>query len=74
MTINWLGFAAVFGVSLGVVLGLVAMFSLGITGMSRRLVAREAGGSGRAGTVVATLGFTACALVVAFGIYVIVGT
>ncbi|TDP89075.1 hypothetical protein [Labedaea rhizosphaerae] len=72
MHVNWSGLAIVFGVSMGAVLAMVALFSLGIGGMSMRMTAREREASTRPGTVTATIGFAACAAVVAFGVWVII--
>jgi hypothetical protein len=72
MHVNWSGLAVVFGVSFGAVLAMVALFSLGIGGMSMRITARERQASGRPGTVTATVGFVACLAVVAFGVWLIV--
>lgn len=72
MHVNWTGLAVVFGVSLGAVLAMVALFSLGIGGMSMRMTAREQQASTRAGTITATAGFVACAVIVTFGVWLIV--
>lgn len=72
MHVNWSGLAVVFGVSIGAVLAMVALFALGIGGMSMRMTARERQASTTPGTVTAAIGFVACAAVVAFGVWVIV--
>jgi hypothetical protein len=72
MHVNWSGLAIVFGVSLGAVLAMVALFSLGIGGMSMRITAREQQASTRPGTLTATAGFTACGAIVAFGVWLII--
>lgn len=72
MHVNWSGLAIVFGVSLGAVLLMVALFSLGIGGLSMRMTAREQQASTRVGTLTAAAGFVACAAVVVFGVWVIV--
>jgi hypothetical protein len=72
MKVDWAALGAVFGVSIGVVLGLVVLFSVGLRGMSAREAARERGGNGTTATVTAGLSFAACAAVVLFGLYLIV--
>ncbi|ACU34872.1 hypothetical protein KCV87_16000 [Actinosynnema pretiosum subsp. pretiosum] len=72
MKVDWGALGSVFGVSLVVVLGLVALFSAALRGLSAREVAREGGGSGTTGLSVAVTCFAACAAVVLFGIYLIV--
>jgi hypothetical protein len=72
MTVDWSALGVVFAVSLGVVLGVVVLFSLGVRGLSARGAARELGGSATVPTVVAWSCFAACAAVVGFGIYLVV--
>jgi hypothetical protein len=72
MKVDWSALGAVFAVSIGIVLGLVVLFSVGLRGMSAREAARERGGNGVNGTVTAGLSFAACAAVVLFGLYLIV--
>lgn len=72
MKVDWAALGAVFAVSIGVVLGLVVLFSVGLRGLSAREAARESGGNGVSGTITAGLSFTACAVVVLFGLYLIV--
>ena len=72
MHVNWTGLAVVFGVSMGAVLAMVALFSLGIGGMSMRITARANQTSTRLGTITAAVGFVACAAVVGFGVWLIV--
>ncbi|CAM5689085.1 hypothetical protein [Streptomyces hirsutus] len=71
MKIDWAALGSVFGVSLVVTVALVALFTLGITGLSRRERAAAQGQS----TVLAVTGayacFAACAAAVAYGIYLI---
>ncbi|MFC8129073.1 hypothetical protein [Streptomyces sp. NPDC057302] len=81
MNIDWAALGSVFGVSLGVTVALVGLFTLGIVGLSKR----EAAPSGAATTGSATAGgppvaartgayvcFALCAAAVAYGIYLIV--
>ncbi|GHF03914.1 hypothetical protein GCM10014715_70200 [Streptomyces spiralis] len=74
MKIDWAALGSVFGVSLAVTVGLVALFTLGIAGLSRRerTVAQGDGGGALAVTG-AYVCFAACAAAVAYGIYLIVG-
>ena len=72
MKVDWMALGAVFAVSIGVVLGLVVLFSVGLRGVSARETARESGGNGVGGTVTAGFSFAACAAVVLFGLYLIV--
>ena len=72
MKIDWAAIGSVFGVSLGVTVGLVALFTLGITGLSRRERAVTQGSGGGALAVTgAYFCFAACAAVVAYGIHLI---
>lgn len=73
MRVNWSGLLVVFGVSIVAVVAMVALFALGIGGMSMRITARGEGASTRLGTVTATAGFAACAAIVLFGVWIIVG-
>ena len=78
MNIDWGALGQVFVVGIGVTVGVVVLFSLGVNGLSAWAEAAGAqgttgsGGRGSAGLVVAVLCFLACAVVVAYGIYVIV--
>ncbi|MFF4793812.1 MULTISPECIES: hypothetical protein [unclassified Streptomyces] len=73
MKIDWVALGSVFGVSLGVSVGLVALFTLGIAGLSRRERAVAAGHGGGALAVTGAYAcFAACAAAVAYGIYLIV--
>ncbi|MFG2123800.1 hypothetical protein [Streptomyces sp. NPDC048710] len=74
MDIDWSAFGGVFGVSLGITLLTVVLFSLGIaawpggTGEERTRRANRP-----IGTAVAVLCFCACLAVAAYGIALIVG-
>ncbi|MEV0677797.1 hypothetical protein AB0I60_14880 [Actinosynnema sp. NPDC050436] len=72
MKVDWAALGTVFGVSLGVVLGLVVLFSAGLRALSVREDARERGGSAALPTVAASTCLVACVAVVLFGIYLIV--
>ncbi|MEU0743211.1 hypothetical protein [Streptomyces sp. NPDC006134] len=72
MKIDWAALGSVFGVSLVVTVALVALFTLGIAGLSRRERAAAQGGSAALAVTGAYACFTACAAAVAYGIYLIV--
>jgi hypothetical protein len=76
MHVKWGALGDVFLVGLGVTIVVVVLFSLGVNAMAARADALE-GGSATAGkaapaTALAALCFSVCALVVAYGIYLIV--
>ncbi|MEU3844030.1 hypothetical protein AB0E88_28900 [Streptomyces sp. NPDC028635] len=72
MKIDWSALGSVFGVSLVVTVGLVALFTLGIMGLSRRERAQAQGGSAALAVTGAYACFAACAAAVAYGISLIV--
>ncbi|MEU7427283.1 MULTISPECIES: hypothetical protein [unclassified Streptomyces] len=72
MTIDWAALGSVFGTSLVFTVGLVALFTLGINGLSRREKAAAQGGSATLAVTGAYVCFAACAAAVAYGIYLIV--
>jgi hypothetical protein len=72
MKIDWAALGSVFGVSLVITVGLVALFTLGITGLSRRERAAAQGGSAALAVTGAYVCFAACTAAVAYGIYLIV--
>ncbi|MFJ6675874.1 hypothetical protein ACIQMJ_32630 [Actinosynnema sp. NPDC091369] len=72
MKIDWAALAAVFGVSLAVVLGLVLLFSGGLRALSAREAAQERQASTALPTIAAGVCLLACVTVVLFGIYLIV--
>ena len=78
MHIDWAAFGQVFGVSVLVTVGMVGVFTLGIVGTSRK--PQEQGDGTVAATAPSALArtgayvcFAACAAVVAYGIYLVVG-
>ncbi|MER6111177.1 hypothetical protein OH738_31300 [Streptomyces hirsutus] len=71
MKIDWAALGSVFGVSLVVTVALVALFTLGITGLSRRERAAAQGQSAVLAVTGAYTCFAACAAAVAYGIYLI---
>ncbi|MGW2639660.1 hypothetical protein [Streptomyces sp. NPDC001348] len=71
MKIDWAAIGSVFGVSLAVTVGLVALFTLGVTGLSRRERAAAQGNSAALAVTGAYVCFAACAAAVAYGIYLI---
>ncbi|MFH9067005.1 hypothetical protein ACH4GM_38255 [Streptomyces coeruleorubidus] len=72
MKIDWAALGSVFGISLVVTVALVALFTLGITGLSRREQAVAQGGSAGLAVTGAYACFAACAAAVGYGIYLIV--
>ncbi|MFE2418097.1 hypothetical protein [Streptomyces hokutonensis] len=72
MHIDWAALGSVFGVSLVVTVALVAVFTLGITALSRRERATAQGDSAALALTGAYACFAACAAAVAYGIYLIV--
>ena len=72
MNVNWAALGEVFVVGLAAVAGLVALFAIGVRGVSQRVVARTQGGSGAGGLTVAVSSFAACCLVVLYGLYLII--
>lgn len=72
MKIDWAALGSVFGVSLVVTVALVALFTLGIMGLSRRERAAAQGGSATLAVTGAYACFAACAGAVAYGISLIV--
>ncbi|MET7489220.1 hypothetical protein [Streptomyces sp. NPDC005538] len=72
MDIDWAALGSVFGVSLVATVALVAVFTLGITALSRRERATAQGDSAALALTGAYACFAACAAAVAYGIYIIV--
>ncbi|WP_329216013.1 hypothetical protein OG352_09695 [Streptomyces sp. NBC_01485] len=72
MKIDWAALGSVFGVSLVVTVGLVALFTLGIMGLSRQERVTAEGGSAALAVTGAYACFAACAAAVAYGISLIV--
>ncbi|MFE9254440.1 hypothetical protein [Streptomyces sp. NPDC006879] len=72
MKIDWVALGTVFGVSLTVTVALVALFTLGIAGLSRHETATEQGGSAGLARSGAYACFALCAVAVSYGIYLIV--
>ncbi|MEU8715704.1 hypothetical protein [Streptomyces sp. NPDC048663] len=72
MNIDWAAIGSVFGVSLVVTVGMVALFTLGIKGLSARERAVAQGNSAAPAVTAAYLCFAACAVAVAYGIHLIV--
>ncbi|MGW0628010.1 hypothetical protein [Streptomyces sp. NPDC002758] len=71
MKIDWSAIGSVFGVSLVATVGLVALFTLGVAGLSRRERAAAQGNSAALAVTGAYVCFAACAGAVAYGIYLI---
>ncbi|CAL9612234.1 MULTISPECIES: hypothetical protein [Streptomyces] len=72
MKIDWAALGSVLGVSVVFTVCLVALFTLGINGLSRRERAAAQGGSAALAVTGAYVCFAACAAAVAYGIYLIV--
>ncbi|GAA2506525.1 MULTISPECIES: hypothetical protein [Streptomyces] len=72
MKIDWAALGSVFGVSLAVTVGLVALFTLGIMGLSRRERAVAQGNSASLAVAGAYVAFAGCAAAVAYGIHLVV--
>ncbi|WP_133910346.1 hypothetical protein [Streptomyces sp. NBC_00582] len=72
MDIDWAALGSVFGVSLVVTVALVALFTLGVMGLSRQERASAEGGSAGLAVTGAYVCFAACAAAVAYGISLIV--
>ncbi|RFU88450.1 hypothetical protein DY218_01525 [Streptomyces triticagri] len=72
MNIDWAALGSVFGVSLVATVGLVTLFTLGITGLSKQEAAAAQGGSAVLARTGAYACFALCAAAVAYGIYLIV--
>ena len=72
MKIDWAALGSVFGVSLVITVALVGLFTLGITGLSRRERAAAEGGTAGFAVTGAYACFAACAAAVGYGIYLIV--
>ncbi|KUN87453.1 MULTISPECIES: hypothetical protein [Streptomyces] len=72
MDIDWAALGSVFGVSLVVTVALVALFTLGVMGLSRQERATAEGGSAGLAVTGAYVCFAACAAAVAYGISLIV--
>ena len=71
MKIDWAALGSVFGVSLVITVALVGLFTLGITGLSRRERAVAEGGTAGLAVTGAYACFAACAAAVGYGIYLI---
>lgn len=72
MNIQWGDLGVVFIASLVATVCVVALFSVGVIGLSRQTTIKEGGGSGTGPLIGAIICFAACALIVAYGIYLIV--
>ncbi|WP_217235806.1 hypothetical protein [Streptomyces sp. AC555_RSS877] len=72
MKIDWAALGSVFGISLLITVALVALFTLGIVGLSRRERAAAQGDTAAVAVTGAYACFAACAAAVGYGIYLIV--
>ena len=72
MHIDWHALGEVAVVSIGVAVGLIVIFTLGVLALSHREADLDRGRNGTVALTGALLCFTACSAVVLYGIYVIV--
>ena len=72
MNIQWGDLTEVLVASLVATVCLVALFSVGVIGLSRQATLKEQGSSGAAPLTGSVICFAACVLIVAYGIYLIV--
>jgi hypothetical protein len=73
MHLDWTALGQVTAVSIGVTIGVVVVFALGVLGLAQVEGARDKdGGTHATGLAQAGLCFLTCAAVVAYGIYLIV--
>ena len=75
ISIHWSSLAQVAEVSLAFGVGIVAVFTLGVLGLSRAATAREArsaGGRAVSGFVLAGAAFATCAAATLFGLYLLI--
>ena len=72
ITIHWSGLLKVAEVSLAFGVGIVAVFALGVLGISRIETARASGGAKVGGYALAGAAFLACAGAVFYGLYLLI--
>ena len=72
MHINWASLGQVAVIGIGVAVGVVVNFTLGIVALCRRETDIEGGDNGAVALTGAALCFAACAAVVLYGIYLII--
>ncbi|WP_175411040.1 hypothetical protein [Streptomyces sp. TRM64462] len=72
MKIDWAALGSVFGVGLVTTVALVALFTLGMVGLSKQEQASQQGGSAVLARTGAYACFALCAAAIAYGIYLIV--
>lgn len=73
MNLDWTALGQVAAVSLAVTVAVVTVFALGVLGLARHEGTREGdGGTSTVGLAQAGLCFVACAVVVGYGIFLIV--
>ena len=72
MHIDWSSLGQVAVVSIGVAVGVVVIFTLGVLALSRRETDIEHGHNGTLALTGALLCFVACAAVALYGIYLII--
>ncbi|HYZ35588.1 MAG TPA: hypothetical protein VE673_02515 [Pseudonocardiaceae bacterium] len=72
MHIDWNALGEVAVVSIGVAVGVVVIFTLGVLALSHRETGPDRGGNGSIALTGALLCFAACTAIVLYGIYLIV--
>lgn len=72
MDVDWNALGEVAAVSVGVTVGVVVLFALGVLAVSRRETARASGSTGSAPLAGAGLCFLGCACAVLYGLYLII--
>ncbi|MFE2141752.1 hypothetical protein ACFXA3_08350 [Streptomyces sp. NPDC059456] len=72
MKIDWAALGSVFGVSLSATVALVALFTMGLVGLSKHEAATEQGGSATLARSGAYVCFAVVAAAVVYGFYLIV--
>ncbi|MEU0820930.1 hypothetical protein [Streptomyces mirabilis] len=73
MDIHWAALGGVFGVSLGITLLTVVLFSLGVAAQPRGDGGERSRGANRTATAAALLCFGACLAVAVYGLTLIIG-
>ncbi|MFB6805532.1 hypothetical protein [Streptomyces sp. NPDC056387] len=72
MKIDWAALGSVFGVSLSATVALVALFTMGLVGLSKHEAATEQGGTATLARSGAYVCFAVVAAAVVYGFYLIV--
>jgi ABC-type nickel/cobalt efflux system permease component RcnA len=72
MSVKWGSLGEVFVISLGATVVVVVLFAVGLLAASARQTAAERGRPTGAGTAAAVACFACCALIVLYGLYLII--